>query len=136
MLGGKAFKKNEENQTDIIWHSYYLVTLPHLYSIWDLLFISYLFLVLLVFKVEIHENGIKWQAAQFFKHAHAYTEPVLTIQCNRKASPPFSLTLNTQSSVFIFSILFPVHLLRRWQGEFVKQSSFFSCWSFLLFSWP
>ena len=73
MLGGKALKKNEENQTDIIWYSYYLVTLLHLYSIWDLLFISYLFLVLLVFKVEIHENGIKQQAAQFCECDHAYT---------------------------------------------------------------
>ena len=32
------------------------------------------------------------------------------------------LTLYTLTSVCIFSILFPIHFLRYWQGEFVKKS--------------
>ena len=41
------------------------------------------------------------------------------------------------TSVCIFSILFFIHFLKCWQGEFVLGlKNFFSWWSFHLFSWP
>ena len=41
------------------------------------------------------------------------------ILCRRS---PNSVALYTLTSVCIFSILFPIHFLRCWQGEFVYQS--------------
>ena len=48
----------------------------------------------------------------------------------------FFLTLYTLTSVCIFSILFSIHFLRSWKGEFVQQSqaSILSWWSLPLFS--
>ena len=47
------------------------------------------------------------------------------------------LTLSTLTSVCTFSILFFLHFLRCWQGEFLKTiKGFSSMWSFPLFSWP
>ena len=47
------------------------------------------------------------------------------------------LTLFTLTSVCTFSILFFLHFLRCWQGEFLKTiEGFSSMWSFPLFSWP
>ena len=48
-----------------------------------------------------------------------------------------SLTLYTPTSVCIFSLLFFIHFLRCWQGEFVLQSRASFCWWwFPIFSWP
>ena len=40
----------------------------------------------------------------------------------KKVAGLVCLTLYTPTSVFIFSILFSVHLLRCWQGKFVQQT--------------
>ena len=46
------------------------------------------------------------------------------------------LTLNTTTSVCIFSIMFSIYFLRCWEGEFcLTIKSFLSWWSFLIFSW-
>ena len=48
------------------------------------------------------------------------------------------INLYTLTLSCIFSILFVIHFLRCWQGEFVCQSkgSFPGVWPFPLFSWP
>lgn len=46
------------------------------------------------------------------------------------------LTLYILTSVWIFSILFSVHLLKCWEGEFAEQSrASHNSWSFHLFLW-
>ena len=47
-----------------------------------------------------------------------------------------SLTLDTLTSVCIFSILFSIHFLRCWQGEFVEQSRASLVDDHSLYSWP
>ena len=45
------------------------------------------------------------------------------------------LSISTLTSVCIFFLLFSIHFLWYWQGEFIYQSQLLRLWSFPLFSW-
>ena len=70
------------------------------------------------------------------RHLHKpqlYIQAILYIYI--KIDCMISLSLYTLRSVYIFSILFCIHFLMCWQGEFVKQSRGSSInYHFLLFS--
>ena len=60
----------------------------------------------LIFTIQLHSPQL-------------YIQAILYIY---KSDYMMSLTLNTLSSVCIFSLLFSIHFLMCWQGEFVQQS--------------
>ena len=55
-------------------------------------------------------------------YVHSYLCMLNAINLQRGNYLYFLLTLYTLTSVCIFSILFPMHFQRGWQGEFVSQS--------------
>ena len=65
-------------------------------------------------------------------------EPITcSVIVGTKFSIDFFLTLYSLTSVCIFSLLLFRHFIGLWQGEFSSTiKSFFSWWSFPLFSWP